>query len=106
MQDRYTKLVELRSFSTATSAAVAKPLKEQVIFCFGTTRAVVSDNGRQFIGKEFTQVLEDYKIKHRRTPPYTPQWSDKLGTEDCDKLVSGESPKEMRPVSRGTHIFL
>ena len=33
----------------------------------------MSDNGRQFIGWEFTQLLEEYKIDHRQTPPYTPQ---------------------------------
>ena len=72
MQDRYTKWVELRALSKATSAAVSKALKEQVILRFGTPKAVVSDNGRQFIGKEFTQLLEEYKVEHRRTPPYTP----------------------------------
>ena len=72
MQDRYTKWVELRALSKATSAAVARALKEQVILRFGTPRAVVSDNGRQFIGKEFFQLVVNYKVEHRRTPPYTP----------------------------------
>ena len=73
MQDRYTKWVELSALSKATSAAVAKALKEQIILRFGTPKSVVSDNGCQFIGREFTQLLEEYKIEHRRTPPYTPQ---------------------------------
>ena len=73
MQDRYTKWVELRALSKATGAAVAWALKEQVILSFGTPREVVSENGRQFIGKEFSQLLENYKVEHRRTPPYTPQ---------------------------------
>ena len=73
MQDRYTKWVELRTLSKATSAAVAKALKEQVILRFGTPKSVVSDNGHQFLSREFTQFLEEYKIEHRRTPPYTPQ---------------------------------
>ena len=70
------------------------------------TRAVVSDNGRQFIGKEFSQLLEDYKIEHRRTPPYTPSGAYRQATEDCYKSIPGEIPKEMRPVSFRSYFYL
>ena len=65
---------------------------------FGTPRAIVSDNGRHFIRKEFFQLLENYKVEHRRTPPYTPQCdppsgAHKQGTENYDKSVPGKSQK-------------
>jgi Integrase core domain. len=34
---------------------------------------LTSDNGRQFVSKEFEQFLTEMSIQHRRTPPYTPQ---------------------------------
>ena len=39
----------------------------------GCLRSIVSDNGRQFISKEFKQLLKELQIEHRCTPPYTPQ---------------------------------
>ena len=65
----------MRALSKATSAAVARALTEQVILRFGIPQAIVSDNGRQFIGKEFSQLVENNKVEHRRTPPYTPQYN-------------------------------
>lgn len=34
---------------------------------------VITDNGRQFESKEFTNLLRDAGSEHRKTPPYSPQ---------------------------------
>ncbi|XP_057327315.1 uncharacterized protein LOC130668842 [Microplitis mediator] len=33
----------------------------------------MSDNGSQFVSKEFTSLLKEYGIEHFRTPPHSPQ---------------------------------
>nr|XP_034194962.1 uncharacterized protein LOC117611144 [Osmia lignaria] len=73
IQDRFTKWIELRPLRRATGPAVAKALRELVILRHGTPRAVTTDNGKQFVGKEFEKTLTESGIKHRRTPPYAPQ---------------------------------
>ena len=73
MQDRLTKWIEVKPLRKATGVAIAQAIKEQIILKFGCPRVIISDNGRQFISKEFRQVLADAKIEHRKTPPYSPQ---------------------------------
>lgn len=73
MQDRYTKWVEIRPLKKATSQAVATNIKEQICLRHGCPRTIVSDKGRQFIGKEARKILSEFNIEHRLTMPYTPQ---------------------------------
>ena len=39
---------------------------------------IVVDNGKEFIGKHFQQVLSDHNIECHRTHPYTPQENGKI----------------------------
>lgn len=73
MQDRFTKWIELKSLHKATSQTVVKAIKELIIYRQGCPKTVITDNGRQFISKEFNEFIEDYGITHRKTPPYSPQ---------------------------------
>lgn len=34
---------------------------------------MVSDNGTQFVGSEFTSLLAEFGVQHQRTPVYHPQ---------------------------------
>jgi transposase InsO family protein len=36
-------------------------------------KVLISDNGRQFVGKEFKNFLEKYNVRHHKTPYYHPQ---------------------------------
>lgn len=57
----------------ATSRNVIKFLSEQVFHNFGVPETIHSDNGQQFVSKEFVQMIENYKIKHMRTAVHSPQ---------------------------------
>lgn len=46
----------------ATTSNVIKFLEEQVFQQFGVPETIHSDNGKQFVSKEFNKMLEDYKI--------------------------------------------
>ena len=73
MQDRFTKWVELCPLRKTTSQAVATAIKDQVCLRHGSPRIIVSDNGRQFIGKEVTRLCSEFHIQQRLTSTYTPQ---------------------------------
>lgn len=73
MQDRFTKWVELRPLRKATGPAVSRAILEQVILRHGCPKTIVTDNGKQFVGKVFDKLLKDCKIEHRRTPRYAAQ---------------------------------
>lgn len=72
-QDRFTKWVCCKPLKTATAAAVTRILFEEVIAHFGCPNTVISDNGKQFDSRVFRSLLKELEIKHRFTPPYTPQ---------------------------------
>ena len=73
MQDRFTKWVEIKPLRKASARAIVTAFKDLIVMRFGCPREVVSDDGRQFISHEFTDLLKEYGITHRRTPVYTPQ---------------------------------
>uniref|UniRef100_A0A2N9H4E1 Uncharacterized protein n=1 Tax=Fagus sylvatica TaxID=28930 RepID=A0A2N9H4E1_FAGSY len=57
----------------ATGAAVANFIREHIITRFGIPHKIISDNGTPFVNKNVKEVLEHYRIKHRRSTPYYPQ---------------------------------
>lgn len=73
IQDKFPKWVEIQPLRQPKATNIVKALKERVIYRFGCPRTVISDNGSQFVGKEFTTLLNDLGINHQRTPPYAPQ---------------------------------
>jgi ribonuclease HI len=69
----FTKWVEAIPLRKATGAAVANFIREHIITRFGIPHKVISDNGTPFVNKDVREVLEHYRIKHRRSTPYYPQ---------------------------------
>lgn len=73
MQEKFSKWIELKPLRQATAPAVAKAFRERVVMRFGCPRQVITDYGKQFESREFTALLREYDIDHRKTQPYTPQ---------------------------------
>ena len=69
MQDRFTKWIKLTPLKKATSQAINTGVKDQICLRHGCPATIVSDNGRQFIGKELKTFLQEMHIAHRLTPP-------------------------------------
>uniref|UniRef100_A0A2N9J9Q0 RNA-directed DNA polymerase n=1 Tax=Fagus sylvatica TaxID=28930 RepID=A0A2N9J9Q0_FAGSY len=69
----FSKWVEAIPLRKATGAAVANFIREHIITRFGILHKVISDNGTPFVNKNVREVLEHYRIKHRRSTPYYPQ---------------------------------
>ena len=70
--DFVTKWVEANVFSFATEKVVDF-LFSEIFTRFGVPREIVSDNGPQFISNLVQDVMEQYKIWHRKSTPYHPQ---------------------------------
>ena len=64
---------------------------------YGKVKTVKSDQGGEFISKEFSSLLVENKIKHEKTAPYSPQqngkaertWRSLFETSRCLLLQSG-----------------
>lgn len=56
-----------------TSASATILLLKEIIRNHGVPNEIVTDNGSEFLSREFKDYLELNKIKHNRTPPYHPQ---------------------------------
>lgn len=71
--DHLTKFVLLNAMPKASSQQVVKFLISEVFHKFGTPETIVSDNGKQFVSKEFTDMAKNFGIQHNRTALYSPQ---------------------------------
>jgi transposase InsO family protein len=69
----FSKWVEAIPLRKATGAAVANFIREHIITRFGIPHKIISDNDTPFVNKNVREVLEHYRIKHRRSTPYYPQ---------------------------------
>lgn len=71
--DHMTKFVFLKAMREATSKNVIAFLVNHVFHDFGVPEIIHSDNGKQFISKEFKLMVEQYDICHMKTAFYSPQ---------------------------------
>ncbi|XP_073990935.1 uncharacterized protein [Rhodnius prolixus] len=66
------------------SKSIAKFVEDQVFLVFGAPKVAITDNGSQFVSKEFTSLLGNYGVKLVRTPYYHPQSNP---TERVNRVV-------------------
>lgn len=60
--DFLTKYVILQPFREATAAAISKFVDKYIFTVYGVPRVVMTDNGTQFISKEFKKIIEKYEV--------------------------------------------
>lgn len=71
--DHLSKFVFLKPLRSANSLSVIKYLKNELFNVFGVPQIIHSDNGKQFMAKDFQTFLEVYGIRHFKTANYSPQ---------------------------------
>ncbi|UYV66983.1 K02A2.6-like [Cordylochernes scorpioides] len=69
--DAYTKWLEIFILKEITSRTIIYHLR-QVFARFGLPELLVTDNGRQFVSKEFEEFTKMNGIRHTKTSPYNP----------------------------------
>jgi transposase InsO family protein len=62
--DYFTKWVEAEPLATITSARVEAFTFKTIICHFGIPAEIVTDNGTQFTGNQFTELLQGLQIRH------------------------------------------
>lgn len=71
--DQFTKFVLLKPLRKASAAEVVSFLEKDVFHMFGVPESVWSDNGVQFVSKDFKALSDRYGVKHIRTATHSPQ---------------------------------
>ncbi|UYV71831.1 K02A2.6-like [Cordylochernes scorpioides] len=69
--DAHTKWLEIFILKEITSRTIIYHLR-QVFARFGLPELLVTDNGRQFVSKEFEDFTKMNGIRHTKTSPYNP----------------------------------
>ena len=69
--DAYSKWPEIIMMSSTTSSATVQAVRK-IFSQFGLPKQIVTDNGRQFVSKEFTDFLRINGIRHICSAPYKP----------------------------------
>lgn len=71
--DHLTKYILLEPINAATSTNIIRLFQNNIFPAFGVPQFLHSDNGRQFISKDFQDFLSKYDILHIKTVLYSPQ---------------------------------
>ncbi|XP_003748685.2 uncharacterized protein K02A2.6-like, partial [Galendromus occidentalis] len=69
--DYYSKWAEVELMSEVSAAHVVEMFR-RLFYREGIPRYIVSDNGVQFISREFQNMLTEFRIQHVKTPLYHP----------------------------------
>eukprot|EP00253_Pinus_taeda_P016303 PITA_16303 len=71
----------------ANENTVKKFLYEDIFTRFGVPREIVTDQGAQFTSRMMEKLMEEYKVKHRKSTPYHPQANGQV--ESTNKVIEG-----------------
>nr|XP_017239371.1 PREDICTED: uncharacterized protein LOC108212150 [Daucus carota subsp. sativus] len=71
--DYMTKWAEAKAVPHITAPVCRKFFHEYVVTRFGIPRVLITDNGRQFVDREFEEYLTSYLIQHKRSSVAYPQ---------------------------------
>lgn len=71
--DQLTKFVWLKPLREATTNAIVRYLETEVFHMVGVPKSLLSDNGVQFIAKDFKALLNRYGVRHILTASHSPQ---------------------------------
>ena len=85
--DYVTKWVEAKALLFANEKSIVSFIFEDIFTCFGVLGEIVTDQGSQFTSNMMERLMEEYKIKHRKSTPYHPQANGQV--ESTNKVIEG-----------------
>lgn len=83
--DVFSKFVLVQTFREAKASSLVDFVENMIFRLFGVPEVVLTDNGSQFISKQFKKLLEDYHVSHWLTPAYHPQVNN---TERVNRVIT------------------
>ena len=93
IDDRTRKIVHYEVIPDKTMLSTSKALENAFIKNF-LPKTVIIDNGKEFTGSEFQDVLKRYGVESHAVSPYTPQENGKI--ERFWQTLEQSKPKEKR----------
>ena len=101
--DYYSSFPEVMITRDISSANIVRVLKD-IFARSGLPEEIVSDNGPQFVSKEFETFLNKNGIRHVRSSPYHPQSNGKIErSHPCRQLLCRS---ESHRLLSGTNLFI
>lgn len=83
--DVFSKFVLVQTFREAKASSLADFVENVIFRLFGVPEVVLTDNGSQFVSKQFKKLLESYHVSHWLTPAYHPQVNN---TERVNRVIT------------------
>ena len=82
IDDRTRKILyfELLDDKSAISVSAALQKALSVVIEERSPHTIVTDNGKEFVNEEFSNILNCFGVRHNRTHPYTPEENAKIHT--------------------------
>lgn len=71
--DAFSKFVFLKAMTEASAKKVVQFLISEIFLKFGVPETIHSDNGKQFIAKDYKNMIAAYGIQDSKTAFYSPQ---------------------------------
>ena len=71
----FSRWIEAESFGTLKAKQMAKFIEKSLIYRYGVSHHIVTDNDVQFQA-ETADLLQRYSIEHHRSSPYQPQYDE------------------------------
>lgn len=71
--DQFSKFIWLKPLRRATASAIVTFVESDIFHMVGAPETIVSDNGVQFVSKEFRSLLKRYKVRQINTGNHAPQ---------------------------------
>ncbi len=73
IMDHGSRLSKIEILKSCTEKEVMKKFKPTWLNVFTLPQKVVTNSGKQFIGRKFEQLLKEFNITHQKVLPYNPQ---------------------------------
>ncbi|XP_019178800.1 PREDICTED: uncharacterized protein LOC109173935 [Ipomoea nil] len=83
--DYFTKWVEAEPLTSITAARCKRFVEKNILYRFGIPLQVITDNGRQFEAREFSEFLAGWGVKHSRVAVSYPQANRKV--ENANRTI-------------------
>ncbi|XP_028121011.1 uncharacterized protein LOC114318342 [Camellia sinensis] len=82
-----TKWLEVILMRKADKAGAANFIKENIIYRFGISKVMLSDNGAPPVNCHVGRLLDTYQIKHHKSTMYYPQGNRQAEQSKCHRWI-------------------
>ncbi|XP_019159996.1 PREDICTED: uncharacterized protein LOC109156598 [Ipomoea nil] len=91
--DYFTKWVEAEPLASITAARCKRFVEKNILYHFGIPLQVITDNGRQFEAREFSEFLAGWGVKHNRVAVSYPQANGQV--ENANRTILDDLKKKL-----------